>query len=185
MDEYTYFGYDVTEALHLSTAEQAQALDIGKRIGTEYSLKLDTHSHKLILNNLELLLNQCMRFYDRQFFQGTAMHSGTLNRFNKALGAYFASGSPLLEGLPRVDWIAQELCMSPNYLSDLLRKETGLSAQGHIHRHVVDKAKTKLLNSSLPVSQIAYDLGFEYPQHFSRLFKSKTGLTSVQFRKVN
>ena len=182
MDEYTYFGYDVTEALHLSTAEQAQALDIGKRIEAEYSQKLDAHSHKLILNNLELLLNQCMRFYDRQFFQRTAMHSGTLERFNTALGAYLTSGRALLEGLPRVDWIAQELCMSPNYLSDLLRKETGLSAQGHIHQTLVDKAKHALASSQESIGEIAFGLGFEQPQSFTRLFKKHTGVTPKTYR---
>ena len=182
MDEYTYFEYDVTEALHLSTAEQAQALDIGMRIEAECSQKLDAHSHKLILNNLELLLNQCMRFYDRQFFQRTAMHSGTLDRFNKTLRAYLNSGHALLEGLPRVDWIAQELCMSPNYLSDLLRRETGLSAQGHIHQQLVDNAKRALASSEESITEIAFGLGFEQPQSLTRLFKKHTGVTPKDYR---
>ena len=140
---------------------------------------------RLILSTIELLLSYCTRFYDRQFFTRTNLNQDHATRFGDMLKAYFERDQHLVQGLPTVKGCGQELGMSGAYLSDLLKQETGLSAQEHIHRHVIDKAKTKLLCSNQSVSQIAFDLGFEYPQHFSRLFKSKTGLTPVQFRTVN
>ena len=185
MEGLSFFSYHSSEALHLSDEEKKTVNDLIEKIKREYSSNLDRHSQAVIISAIELLLSYCTRFYDRQFFTRTNHNQDHVAKFDDLLQRYFGRQMHLTQGLPTVTLCGEELGMSGAYLSDLLKQETGMSAQEHIHRHVVDKAKTKLLNSSLPVSQIAYDLGFEYPQHFSRLFKSKTGLTPVQFRKVN
>ena len=185
MEGHSFFSYHSSEALHLSDEEKKTVNDLIEKIKREYSSNLDRHSQGVIISAIELLLSYCTRFYDRQFFTRTNHNQDHVAKFDDMLQGYFGRQLHLTQGLPTVTMCGEELGMSGAYLSDLLKQETGMSAQEHIHRHVVDKAKTKLLNSSVPVSQIAYDLGFEYPQHFSRLFKSKTGLTPVQFRKVN
>ena len=138
-----------------------------------------------MISNLELLLNNCLRFYDRQFYTRTGFNKDFVTSFEKLLKNYFTSDLPIQLGIPMVSYFSNKLNMSANYLSDLLKKETGLSAKGHINRILVEKAKSVLLNSTDTVSQIAYDLGFEYPQSLTRLFKSKTGYTPNQYRNLN
>lgn len=185
IDNYSFFAYEANEALHLSTDEQDYIFSIVKQIKKEYSQNLDAHSHQLILSNLELLLNNCLRFYDRQFYTRTVFNKDFVTEFESLLKGYFYSDSPLMEGIPKVSYFSDELNMSANYMSDLLKKETGLSAKAHINKMLVNKAKNALLNSTDSVSQIAYDLGFEHPQSLTRLFKSKTGMTPNEYRTLN
>lgn len=185
MDEYSFFSYEVNEALHLSPDEQQHILEVVKQIEKEYSQPIDRHSQRLIISNLELLLNYCTRFYDRQFYTRTNFSQDFVSEFERTLKAYFKSDKPSLLGVPQVSYFGQELNMSPNYLSDMLKKETGKSAKAHINEFLVDRAKTALLNSKISVSQIAYDLGFEHSQSLSRLFKSKTGITPHEYRTLN
>ncbi|MGB0523982.1 MAG: helix-turn-helix domain-containing protein [Flammeovirgaceae bacterium] len=185
IDDYSYFSYDVTEALHVSELEKESLEGLLAKIELEYSQNLDKHSQKLIVSNIELLLDYCTRYYDRQFLTRTNLNSDFVSDFEQLLKGYFDSKAPLERGLPSVKYCGEEMNMSPNYLSDLLKKETGKSAQEHIHLHVVDRAKTRLLGSTDLVSQIAFDLGFEYPQHFSKLFKSKTGMSPAAYRNLN
>lgn len=185
MSSYSFFSYESNEALHLSVEEQKYITKIAYQIQKEYSLNQDSHSHRLIISNLELLLNNCLRFYDRQFYTRSSFNKDFVSQFEELLTSYFRAKNPIEIGLPTVSYFGNEMNMSPKYLSDLLKKETGSSAKGHINRILVDKAKNALLSSSLPVSQIAYDLGFEHPQSLSRLFKSKTGFTPNEFRSLN
>jgi AraC-like DNA-binding protein len=185
IDAYSFFSYEANEALHLSVDEQNYVLGIVKQIKQEYSQIIDEHSHRLIISNLELLLNNCLRFYDRQFYTRSSFNKDFVTEFEKLLKEYFILETPLELGIPAVSYFSERLNMSPNYLSDLLKKETGESAKGHINRVLVDRAKTALLNSDTPVSQIAYDLGFEHPQSLTRLFKSKTGVTPNEYRNYN
>jgi len=185
IDEYTFFSYEVNEALHLSDQEKQTIGELKQKIEHEYSLNIDKHSQKLIISNIELMLDYCTRFYDRQFYTRENLNKDTISRFKNTLKNYYNSGKALELGLPSVKYCGEELHLSANYLSDLLRKETGKNAQEHIHHYIVDKAKTNLLSSSESVSQIAYALGFDYPQHFSKVFKKKTGLSPAEYRKVN
>lgn len=185
MDSYTYFSYEVTEALHLSKKEEAFIFQVIEQIKTEYSQNLDTHSQQLILSNLELLLNYCMRYYDRQFYTRTNHHSDFVSTFERTLKYYFKSGQVEENGLPTPLYFSSELNMSSHYLSDLLKKETGKSIKEHIDGLIIRKAKNVLLNSNQSVSEIAFSLGFEYPQSFTRLFKKKTGKSPVEFRSLN
>ncbi len=182
---YSFFNYDVTEALHLSTEERNTIEELLDKIIKEYSQNLDRHSQKLIIANIELLLDYCLRFYDRQFYTRTNLNSDIVSKFERILKSYYQQDRVINFGLPNVNYCAKALNLSPNYLSDLLKKETGKTAKEHIHLYVVDKAKTILLNSSSSVSEIAYTLGFEYPQHFSNLFKSKTGISPRDYRNMN
>lgn len=185
IDRYTFFSYDVNEALHLSDDEKATLEDIRDKIVKEYSLNIDRYSQKLIVSNIELMLDYCTRFYDRQFYTRTNINADIVSRFERVLADYFEDESLRLSGLPSVKYCAEQLSLSPNYLSDLLKKETGKSAQEHIHYRLIEKAKTVLLNSDSSVSEIAYDLGFEYPQYFSKLFTNKVGMSPAKFRNVN
>lgn len=185
IDDYTFFSYDVNEALHLSDEEKKTIAEIRDKIVTEYSMNIDKHSQKLIIANIELMLDYCTRFYDRQFYTRENLNKDVVSRFEHLLKDYYNSGKALETGVPSVKFCGAELNMSSNYLSDLLKKETGRNAQEHIHHFVVDKAKTILLNSTDSVSQVAYELGFEYPQHFSKVFKKKTGMSPAEYRMVN
>ncbi len=185
MDSYTYFSYEVTEALHLSKKEEEYIFGVTEQIKLEYSQNIDKHSQNLILSNLELLLNYCMRFYDRQFYTRTNLNSDFVGDFESKLKAYFNSELITENGLPSANYFGAQLNMSPNYLSDLLKKETGKSIKEHIDAYIVRKAKNVLLNSNQTVSEIAYGLGFEYPQSFSRMFKKKTGLSPNDWRNLN
>ena len=185
IDSYNFFTYDANEALHLSKEEQGYVTSIAHQIKKEYSQNMDSHSHQLILSNLELLLNNCLRFYDRQFYTRTSFNKDFVSQFTRSLKDYFKSESPTEFGIPTVSYFSNKLHMSANYLSDLLKKETGQGAKDHINKVLVEKAKNALLNSSDPVSQIAYGLGFEHPQSLTRLFKSKTGITPNEYRNQN
>jgi AraC-like DNA-binding protein len=185
INNYSYFNYDVSEALHLSDEERATIEDITEKIIKEYSQNLDAHSQNLIIRNIELFLDYCLRFYDRQFYTRTNINSDIVTKFEKLLKGYYESEKILDLGIPSVNFLSGELNLSANYLSDLLKKETGNSAQEHIHLFIIEKAKNHLLNSSDSVSEIGYALGFEYPQYFSNLFKSKTGLSPREYRNLN
>ncbi len=185
IDNYSFFSYDVHEALHLSDEEKQTIKDLLEKIIKEYSQNIDKHSQKLIISNIELMLDYCTRYYDRQFYVRTNLNSDVVSSFERLLKDYYRSERPLDLGIPTVSYCGTELGMSPNYLSDLLKKETGRNAQEHIHHYVVEKAKTSLLSTTDSISQIAYELGFEYPQHFSKLFKKKTSISPAEYRSVN
>ncbi|MEO0900441.1 MAG: helix-turn-helix domain-containing protein, partial [Bacteroidota bacterium] len=155
------------------------------KIIKEYSQNLDRHSQHLIISNIQLLLDYCVRFYDRQFYTRTNVNHDMVSKFERLLKGYYQSEQVVEKGIPTVKYTAQKLHLSPNYLSDLLKKETGKTAQEHIHLYIIERAKNSLLNSSHSVSEIGYSLGFEYPQHFSNLFKSKTGYSPRQYRNMN
>jgi len=181
IDAYSFFYYDSNEALHLSDDERLATWGLLSKIQTESSQNLDKHSQHLINMNIELLLDYCTRFYDRQFYTRTNLNADTVSKFERLLKTYYEKSMGLDIGLPTVTYCANELHLSSSYLSDLLKKETGKTAQEHIHLFVIEKAKTSLLNSKDSVSQIGYSLGFRYPQHFSNLFKSKTGMSPVEY----
>ena len=185
MDSYSFFSYDVNEALHLSPKEESFLSDLISKIEEEYSQNIDQHSQTLIISNLELLLNYCMRFYDRQFYTRTNINKEFVSDFESALKAYFRSDKLDQDGLPQANYFGRKLGMSTNYLSDMLKKETGKSVKEHIDAYVIDKAKLILLSSNKKVSEVAYDLGFDYPQSFTRLFKNKTGMSPVEYRNLN
>jgi AraC-like DNA-binding protein len=185
MNQYSFFNYEVNEALHLSDEELKTIEELLDKIVKEYSQNLDKHSQKLIISNIELLLDYCTRFYDRQFYTRSNLNLDFVSKFEKLLIKYYDSNQLVDKGLPNVQYLANKLNFSANYLSDLLKKETGKTAQEHIHLFVIEKAKNKLLNSKGSISEIGYSLGFEYPQHFSNLFKSKTGYSPREFRSLN
>ena len=182
MSEYSFFQYNVHEALHLSEKEKNIVSTLVDQIRTEYSNNIDVFTKEVIVSQLELLFNYSQRFYSRQFITRTAYNSDLVSRFESDLIDWFDSGKASEMGLPTVKQCANKLGMSPDYLSDMLKQETGKTAQEHIHYLLIDRAKNELLSSSNTVSEIAYALGFEYPQYFSKLFKSKTGMTPSQYR---
>jgi AraC-like DNA-binding protein len=175
----------VNEALHLSDAEKGSIGEIIDKIQREISQNIDKHSQKLIISNIELLLDYCTRYYDRQFYTRTNQSSDFVGKFEKYLKDYFGSDQPAERGIPTVKSCGEVMGMSSNYLSDLLKKETGINAHEHIHNALINRAKTDLLSSADSVGQIAYGLGFEYPQHFSKLFKKKTGMSPKEYRSMN
>lgn len=180
--EYSYFSYEVNEALHLSQKEREIFVDCLAKISHEIDHAIDRLSRRLIATNIELLLDYCLRFYERQFITREHVNSDLLGRFETLLDDYFESGRSRREGLPTVRWCAGELCLSPNYFGDLMRKETGKTAQEHIRLKLIDKAKDMVMDTSRSISQISYELGFQYPQHFTRLFKKVTGITPNEYR---
>ncbi|GAB3890207.1 helix-turn-helix domain-containing protein [Larkinella knui] len=185
MQDYSFFSYDVHEALHLSDKEQRIVQDCFSKIGYELDQTIDRHSKGLIAANIELLLKYCIRFYDRQFITRDQANKGILERFESVLTGYFSSDKPQNEGLPSVAYFAEVLHLSPNYFGDLVKKETGRSAQEYIQSKVIDVAKARVFDRSKSVSEIAYELGFKYPQHFTRLFKQKAGVTPNEYRSLN
>jgi AraC-like DNA-binding protein len=182
--DYSFFSYDVNEALHLSDKERSIVTDCFSKIEYELDQNIDKHSKGLIASNIELLLNYCIRFYDRQFITRDNANKGILERFEHVLKSYFSSDKPQNEGLPSVAYCAEALHLSPNYFGDLVKKETGRSAQEYIQSEVIDVAKERLFDMNKSVSEIAYELGFKYPQHFTRLFKLKAGVTPNDFRMM-
>jgi len=183
IDHFSFFNYASNEALHLSGDERNTITDISQKIIKEYSHNLDRHSQPLIISNLELLLNYGVRFYDRQFYTRTNLNKDAVSEFEQVLKAYYKSDNQVESGIPSVQYCATEMNISPKYLSDLLRKETGKNTQEHIHNFIIEKAKTLLLGSSKSSSEIAYDLGFEYPQYFSKLFKKSTSMSPIEYRQ--
>ncbi|MFV5689865.1 helix-turn-helix domain-containing protein [Flavobacterium sp. ZT3R25] len=179
---YGFFSYAVNEALHLSDKEEAMITDIMQKIDTEYCSVIDGFSQDVILSHIELLLNYSNRFYNRQFITRKNASNDLLSNLEKLLLDYFNGNKVQEFGLPTVLYISEQLNVSPNYLSDMLRSLTGQSTQQHIHDKLIEKSKEILTTTSLSVSQIAYQLGFEYPQSFSKLFKSKTNVSPLEFR---
>ena len=182
INDYTFFDYDQREALHLSEREQRMVVELFDRIEEELQHPIDRHSQTLITDAIGLLLDYCLRYYDRQFITRHKVNSDILTAFHQQLHEYFVSGHPERNGLPSVAYFAEKACLSPNYFGDLISKESGTTAQRHIQDAVIERSKQLLIETRLPVSEIAYQLGFEYPQHFSRLFKSRTGMTPNAFR---
>ena len=185
IQDYNFFSYDVNEALHLSDKERQLVMDCFIKISDEVSRAIDKHSKVLIASNIELLLNYCLRFYDRQFITRDNVNKGILERFEGLLNGYFASDKPFSLGLPSVAWCAAELHLSANYFGDLVRKEAGASAQEYIQSKVIDIAKERIFDIDKSISEVAYELGFKYPQHFTRLFKQRAGLTPNEYRRLN
>lgn len=183
--EYTFFSYEVNEALHLSDKEKQTLWDCVDKLENELSENIDLHSQTLITSNIELLLNYCARYYDRQFITRKKVNTNLLTKFETLLNSYFNSNDQKYKKLPSVKYFAEHLFLSPNYLSDLLKKETGKTAQEYLHYYLIEEAKNNLLNTNDPINEIAFNLGFEYPQYFSKLFKSKTGMTPIAYRNMN
>lgn len=182
INEYSFFTYSENEVLHLSEDEKQTLLSILKQMEKEYNTYIDHYSHDLIISNIELLLNYCKRFYGRQFITRTNQNKDILVRFEEFISGYFNAHRLKNKGIPTVKYCAEAMNLSPNYFSDLLKSETGKNTQEHIHYHLLDKAKTSLASSSLSINEIAYELGFEYPQNFSKLFKRKVGVSPSEFR---
>ena len=185
MNEYTFFNYNTNEALHLSEKERHLVLDLFSKINVELQHSVDKHSKKLIASSIELFLNYCERFYDRQFITREDVNKGILERFENLLRGYFSSDNPTEIGLPSVAYCADELNLSANYFGDLIRKETGKSAKEYIQSKIIDVAKDELVESDKTINEIAYELGFKYPQHFSRMFKKTAGTSPSEYRTKN
>lgn len=185
MKEYTFFSYEVNEALHLSARERSVIDDCLEKIVFELEHPIDSHSKTLIISYFELFLNYSKRFYERQFVTRSHVNKGILERFEKVLDEYFISDLPLDSGLPSVSYCAEKLFISPNYLGDLLKKETGNSAQEHIQLKMIEVAKEKIFDPGKSISDIAFELGFKYPQHFTRMFKKSVGVSPSEFRNLN
>ena len=185
IDQYSFFDYESREALHLSDDEKASLTELVKKIESEYNQNIDRHTQKLIVANVELILNYCTRYYDRQFYVRTNLNQDVVTRFENLLKEYFDSETSVDNGLPTVKYCGEQLNMSSSYLSDMLKKETGRTAQQAIQDTLIDRAKTQLLATKDQVSQIAYGLGFEYPQHFSKMFKSHTGMSPAEYRRIH
>jgi AraC-like DNA-binding protein len=181
--DHTYFGYDTAEALHLSDKEKSTLLEIVVKLRNELNESIDDFSRRIILSHLELLLNYTLRCYGRQFITRSQTHRDVLNQVESILIEYISKDVDRKKQLPTVRYLSEQVHLSPGYLSDLLKKETGLSAQDHIHRVIIEEAKDQLKQTERSVSEVAFSLGFEYPQYFSRLFKLKTGLSPAEYRK--
>lgn len=181
--DYGFFDYAANEALHLSEQEESLVISVMKMLRDEISGRIDAYSEDVIIAHLELLLSYGQRFYGRQFLTRKPVTGDVLVRLEKLLGDYFTRGRPISEGLPTVSYLAGELNFSDNYLSDLLKNLTGQNTQQHIHRFVIEKAKELLTQTTLTVSEVGFQLGFEFPQSFSRLFKSKTSVTPLAYRR--
>lgn len=180
--DYSYFSYSANEALHLSEQERRTVVECMEKILSELRNPVDKHSKSLIVGNIKLLLDYCERFYDRQFITRENSNHDILAKFEQLLDDYFNSERPATEGTPSVQYCADKLCLSPNYLSDLLKKETGISALKHIQQKMLEVAKSRIFGSSKTISEISYELGFPYPQHFSRWFKKLEGCTPNEYR---
>ena len=185
IQDYTFFGYQSNEALHLSEREKKIVMDCFTKIDYELQHAIDKHSKKLIVSNIELFLNYCLRFYERQFITRDNVHKGILERFENLLNAFYQSEKPQSVGLPSVAYCASELNLSSSYFGDLIKKETGKTAQEYIQLKLINAAKELLFDINKPISEVAYDLGFKYPQHFTRLFKQKVGVSPNEYRLRN
>lgn len=185
MHQYTFFHYEVNEALHISEEEDKLIRDCVGKIAREYTQSIDKHTQSVIVSNIELLLNYCNRFYDRQFYTRGKVNSDVVQRFERLLKDYFNQSTLIEAGIPTVTYFASKLNLSPNYLSDLLQKSTGKSTVEHIHLELVSKAKSLLWGTEHSISEIAYELGFEHPSHFTKIFKAKTGKSPSEYRNVD
>lgn len=185
ISNYTFFSYAVHEALHLSESERQIILDCFAKITTELNQRIDKHSKTLIISNIELFLNYCTRFYDRQFITREPVVRGAVAQFESLLNSYFRSEKPKELGLPTVAYCAGELHLSPNYFGDLIKKETGKTALEYIHLKLITVAKEKVFQRDKSISEIGYELGFKYPQHFTRFFKQQAGVSPLEYRSMN
>ncbi len=185
MKDFSFFNYEISEALHLSDKEKQLLYDCILKIKEELTQNIDGYSQTLIVSNIELLLNYCSRYYGRQFITRKSVNLDVVSKVENILKGYFENEEKRNDGIPSVKDLANKVNLSPSYLSDLLKRETGLNAQDHIHYFVIEQAKNILLQTNHSVSEIAYSLGFEYPQYFSRLFKQKTGKTPLEYRLNN
>ena len=182
MKEYTFFSYEVNEALHMSERERQTIFNCFAEIQEELHHRIDKHSRSIITSNIEVLLNHCLRFYDRQFATREAINRDVLTRFEELMTGYFDSDKPEQIGLPSVAWCADQLHFSANYFGDLIKKETGKSAIEYIHLTVINRVKDLLASTNKTVSEIAYQVGFQYPHHLSRMFKKVVGCTPNEYR---
>ena len=185
MQDFNFFSYQSNEALHLSERERNIVLDCFSKIEYELEHAIDKHSKKLIVSNIELFLDYCERFYDRQFITRDKVHKGVLERFENLMNDYFRSDRPQTNGLPSVADCAKELNLSAGYFGDLIKKETGKSPQEYIQTKVIDVAKERIFDRNKSISEVAYELGFKYPQHFTRLFKQRVGHSPNEYRNLN
>lgn len=181
--QYGFFSYAANETLHLSENEKATIMAIFSIMEEELNSRIDDFSHDVIISQVELLLNYAQRFYKRQFITRKVVSHDLLQRLEELLDGFFSNEQPLNNGIPTVQHLAENLNLSPSYLSDMLRALTGQSAQQHIHDKLIEKAKEKLSGTALSVSEVAYALGFEHPQSFSKLFKTKTKMSPLEFRR--
>ena len=185
MKQYSFFTYASNEALHLSTEERIILQDYMEKIVRELQHPIDKFSKSLIISNIEVLLNYCMRFYERQFITREDMNHDALARFERLLNDYWDSGMAKQYGLPTVKYFADKICLSPNYFGDLVKSETGKTAQEYIQLKIVEMAKNAMLTPDLNIKQIADMLGFQQPQHFLRFFKREVGCTPKEYRIKN
>ena len=183
--EYGFFSYDVTEALHISKRERQIVLECFRKIKEELQRNIDKHTVNVIVSNIELLLNYCLRFYDRQFITRAHLNKDILTRFESLLKSYYESELPKSVGLPTVSYCANELNLSANYFGDLVKKETSKSALEYIQEKVIDLAKERIFDRSKSISEIAFEMGYKYPQHFTRLFKQRVGMSPQEYRLAN
>jgi AraC family transcriptional regulator, transcriptional activator of pobA len=185
MHDYTFFSYQSNEALHLSERERKLVLDAFGKIEYELGHAIDKHSKRLVVSNIEMLLNYCIRFYDRQFLTRENIHQGILEKFETLLNGYYQSEKPSTIGLPSVAYCAGELNLSAGYFGDLVKKETGKTAQEYIQGKIIEVAKEKIFDYNKSINQVSYELGFKYPQHFTRLFKQRVGKSPNEYRALN
>lgn len=185
MREYSFFSYSSSEALHTSERERQTIIGCMSEIREELNHPIDRHSKRIITSNIELLLNHCVRFYDRQFVTREEANHDLLNRFESLMNDYFDSGLASSQGIPTVAGFAESLHISPNYFGDLVRRESGISAQEYIQKHIIERAKSLLSDKNKSVSQTAYELGYKHPQHLSRMFKRMTGMTPNEYKTLN
>lgn len=185
LKNYSFFKYEVSEALHLSDKEKNILLECVQKIQSELEENIDVHSQYIIVSTIELLLNYCSRFYGRQMITRSQTNKSIITQIENILTKYFAATKLKEQGLPTVKFLADNVNLSPSYLSDLLKKETGKNAQEHIHFYLIEEAKNYLINTEKNINEIAYTLGFEYPQYFNKLFKQKTGDTPMEYRNLN
>ncbi len=181
--DYTFFDYDQREALHLSEREQRIVSDLLDSIEEELRHPVDKHTQTLVTDAIGLLLDYCMRYYDRQFITRHKQNSDIIGRFQHELEDYLRSGEAELKGLPTVAYFAEKAFLSPGYFGDLIKKETGLTAQRYIQNKIIDLSKQYVMDPNITINQVAYKLGFQYPQHFTRLFKQQVGVTPSEYRQ--
>ena len=182
MKDYSFFSYSSDEALHMSEREKQIILNCFREIREELEHPVDKHTKQIVASNIETMLNHCVRFYERQFVTREITNHNIIDRFQELLQEYFNSELPKTNGLPTVQYCADKVCLSPNYFGDLIKKETGKTAAEHIQLTVISKVKEQLTETDKTISEIAYDLGFNYPHHLSRSFKKIVGMTPGEFR---
>ena len=185
MDDFSFFSYEANEALHLSEEEKESITEIVSKVKKEYNQNIDRHSQELIIANIEILLKYCKRYYDRQFYTRTNLNKDIITKFEQVIKNYYEKDNAFEKGVLSVKECAKTLNMSPNYLGDLIKNETGKSAKEHLQDYLIEKAKTQIIATNDSISQIAFSLGFEHPQSFNKLFKAKTGMSPTAYRKIN